>query len=208
MEFLVISSSNNFCEKFHLVSLQKKTPCDMLPPYIHHLCLSSKSTNFQFCVTRPGYGCKIQALRKVGNFFISEFLFFQFLQISGSPRKQDLARLLVKLAGKTTKYKPYSKKMYNWVCKNCFKLKLLEIPFCETRWKIQAALPEEVKSSHRKEPSQISELCPTYNVGYQPVHTTHNEGFCKREFMNHKVVDAVFCVRVEIMMIGFWIESH
>ena len=75
MEFLVISSSNNFCEKFHLVSLQKKTPCDMLPPYIHHLCLSSKSTNFQFCVTRPGYGCKIQALRKVGNFLFQSFCF-------------------------------------------------------------------------------------------------------------------------------------
>ena len=38
---------------------------------------------------------------------------------------------------------------------------------------------------------------------HQPVHTTYNGGFCKREFMNHKVVDAVFCVAAQIVIIGF-----
>ena len=111
----------------------------------------NKSTNFQFLVSRPGYGCKTQALRKVKNFLFSEFLFSSLCKISGSARKQDLAPSISEISRKTTKYKTYKERKDKWKQKTG-----LSIYKCNI---FRSAPPRlEVKYKGRK--PQISELWP------------------------------------------------
>ena len=111
----------------------------------------NKSTNFQFLVSRPGYGCKTQALRKVENFLFSEFLFSSLCKISGSARKQDLAPSISEISRKTTKYKTYKERKDKWKQKTG-----LSIYKCNI---FRSAPPRlEVKYKGRK--PQISELWP------------------------------------------------
>ena len=91
-------SSSNFCEKFHLVSDQKKTHSDML----HFCSVNTQISNFLQAVKK---WLQNSSFEKSWEFIILRVFVFEFVRISGRARKQDLACLLVKLAGKTTKYK-------------------------------------------------------------------------------------------------------
>ena len=78
----------------------------MLQPYIYHLCEQQQIHKLPILCKPSRIWLQNSSFEKSWEFIIFRVFVFEFVRISGSAAKQDLARLLVKLAGKTTKYKP------------------------------------------------------------------------------------------------------
>ena len=117
----------------------------MLQPYIYHLCEQQQIHKLPTLCKPSRIWLQNSSFEKSWEFIIFRVFVFEFVRISGSAAKQDLARLLVKLAGKKHQIQTIVERCKTRDVRIVLKhvKQGLSTFFCETRWKIEGG-------SHRR----------------------------------------------------------